>query len=107
MEYINIPEYVASSDIGIAFYDNTNINNYFCASNKVYDFITLNKQIITNNYPGLRFIEKNRYGVCLDQITPEHIANAILRLPVSNYKAIDNDKYLWENQEEKFLSIYQ
>ena len=49
-----ILRYMASCDIGTAFYRNTNLNNYYCASNKIYEYIALDKLVLTNNYPGLK-----------------------------------------------------
>lgn len=98
--------HINSSDIGFVFYDNNNINNYYCASNKIYEFIVCKKPIVTNNYPGLiKLIEKNKFGICLEDVNGINIYNAILML-----KDIDDSdvlyKYFWENNSSKLCNIY-
>ena len=78
--YTKILQYMASCDIGTAFYRNTDLNNYYCASNKVYEYIALNKIVLTNNYPGLLETgEKNRHGVWLMEVTAKSLQEAYTR----------------------------
>ncbi len=102
--------YINSSDIGLIFYKNNNLNNYYCASNKLYEFINCNKKVITNNYPGLiSVVEENDLGLCLksvNEISISEAINSLLKLDCYN-KIYDNRvKYLWNFQEKRFLEIY-
>lgn len=65
-------------NIGIAFYPNTSLNNWYCAPNKVYQYLQCNMAILTTNNPGLvDLIEKYKIGYYIDEITPNKIKHAI------------------------------
>ena len=96
--------------IGIAFYLNSNLNNYYCAPNKVFQYINNNLSVITNNYPGLiDVVKKNNIGVCLEEINSTSILKAIdYILTKKLYKNINENiknKYSWNSQKKEFLSI--
>lgn len=100
--------YIQSSDIGLIFYDNTNLNNYFCASNKLYEFLVSKKFIITNNYPGLLdVVEKNNLGICIEKINSKLIANALKNYNDKLINDMNEEKFLWDNQEECLIEIYK
>jgi glycosyltransferase involved in cell wall biosynthesis len=100
--------YMASCDVGTAFYQNTNVNNFYCASNKLYEYIALNKVVLTNDYPGLLdSVGKYRQGVCLADITPRHLAEAYLRANDAAYVTPGVNKYFWEDEELNLLQIYE
>jgi glycosyltransferase involved in cell wall biosynthesis len=106
--HASILEYMASCDIGTAFYSNININNYYCASNKLFEYIALGKPVLTNNYPGLRDnIEKFRQGVCLEDVTPESLANAYRRASDPHAVSPGRKKFFWEHQEFRLLDFYK
>jgi len=96
---------IFSSDIGIVFYKNTNLNNYYCASNKLYEFIAAKKPVITNDYPGLlEVVKQNNLGICLEKVDISNIANA-----VQNVKSIfqpNGVSYYWDDLEGKFIELY-
>ncbi len=100
-------DHIRSGDIGLVFYKNTNLNNYWCASNKLYEFIYCGKPVITNDYPGLKeVVEKNRLGACLPESSPERIAAAVKE--VSEFPALPTGSrdYVWEGQEENYLGLF-
>jgi glycosyltransferase involved in cell wall biosynthesis len=106
--YAHILKCMAAGDIGTAFYRNTNINNYYCASNKLFEYIALGKPVLTNNYPGLlESLERYRQGVCLDKITPENLANAYLRVcdPLAIVPGFK--RFFWEQQQEVLIRLYE
>lgn len=103
----DVIKYINSSDYGLVFYNDTNINNYYCASNKLFEFILCKKYLITNNYPGLiEVVEKNNYGICIEKVDYRSIANAILKIHTEfdNFKT--TKEYLWDNLESSFVQIY-
>jgi glycosyltransferase involved in cell wall biosynthesis len=103
----DVLRYMASCDIGIAFYENTNLNNLYCASNKLYEYIALNKVVLTNNYPGLvDSVEKYRQGICLEVVTPGHLAAAYLEANDRAYVTPGVNKYFWEDEEDGLREIY-
>lgn len=101
-------DYMNSCDIGLVFYRNTNLNNYWCASNKLYEFIRCGKPLITNDYPGLRkVVERNSLGVCLPDTSPESIASAVRRIRNAGRPPLVTSIYLWERQEGTYLSLFE
>jgi len=102
---------LANYDIGLAFYRNTNLNQYYCAPNKIYDYIVMGLAVVTNRYPGLiDVVEKDKIGVCIDEVTPETIRDALQTIIQFNLKGnISYDvqiRYIWKNQENAYLAIY-
>jgi|GEM_PF-1295387 len=102
---------LSSYDIGLAFYSNTNLNNYYCAPNKIYDYIQMGIPVITNDYPGLiDVIQKNRLGVCVSSVDTMNFKNAIHTINSDNlYANIDEKikrRYSWENQEREYLKLF-
>jgi len=106
-----IYDFLSQYDVGIAFYKNTNLNNYYCAPNKVYDYIQLGMPVITNDYPGLKkIIEENKIGVCLKEVTPENIRDAIRTIIKNNIPANITEsirkRYSWESQENEYKQLF-
>jgi glycosyltransferase involved in cell wall biosynthesis len=106
--YTEILHYMASCDIGTAFYRNTNLNNYYCASNKVYEYIALQKVVLTNNYPGLlEAVENFGQGLCLEEITPRNLAMAYLRANDPARIKPGARKFFWEDQADSLIKLYE
>jgi glycosyltransferase involved in cell wall biosynthesis len=105
--YKIFPDY----SIGLAFYSNTNLNNYYCAPNKIFQYIQSGLAVITNNYPGLKeVIEKNKIGVCIEEISAEKIGIAVKCIIENGYiynitETVRNE-YAWESIFPKFLTIF-
>jgi glycosyltransferase involved in cell wall biosynthesis len=107
-----INEYLSNYDIGIFFYKNSNLNNYYCASTKMYNYINAGLAVISYNYPGIfDVIVKNKIGFCVNEITAEEIETAILTITNDNYLANITPELIntfsWEYQEHQLLSIFQ
>lgn len=109
--YEEIPELLQGYHIGIALYKNTNLNNYYCAPNKVYDYLMSGMAVIANNYPGLRkVLEDEKLGACLEEVTPASLREAVER--ISSERRWDNiterirRKYSWEAQEQTLLDLF-
>jgi glycosyltransferase involved in cell wall biosynthesis len=103
-----ILRFMASCDVGTAFYRNTNVNNFYCASNKLYEYIALNKVVLTNNYPGLLdTVEKYRQGICLAEVTPRSLADAYQRASNPGYITPGVNKYFWDDEADNFTQVYE
>ena len=51
-------------DVGIVNYSMKNRNNIYCASGKVYEFLSLNMPVLTTeNYSLKDFINNNNFGI--------------------------------------------
>ncbi len=96
---------------GFAFYENVNLNSYWCAPNKVYDYLMSGVAVITNDYPGLEsVIGAKQLGICLGKISPESIAQACQRITdEKSWLRITADvrkRHSWQAQEHRLLEIY-
>jgi starch synthase len=106
--YSQVLRYMTSCNIGTAFYRNTDVNNYYCASNKLYEYIALNKLVLTNNYPGLlERIENIRQGVCLTEVTAKSLQEAYIRVSNPALVTPGIKKFLWEDQEDVLGQLYE
>ena len=109
--YPKIPAVLADYHIGVALYRNTDLNNYYCAPNKVYDYLMNGMPVIANRYPGLvSVIEKNRVGVCVDTVDETSLGQAIATI-VSNrmWENITPElrrRYSWEQQVTQYLEVF-
>ena len=98
---------INSSDIGLVFYKNNNINNYYCASNKLFEFIACNIPVITNDFPGLvEIVKEMNKGICISKIAPKNIQNAIKRIHTHETTIETKGKFYWDEIKEKLLKIY-
>jgi len=98
--------------VGLAFYRNTNLNNYYCAPNKIYDYIACGIPVISNDYPGLvRVLRENRIGVCIDTVNAATLREAIETIVTDRYALNITDevrrRYSWKHQEARYLSLFQ
>ncbi len=108
---VEMLDHIAAGDIGLVFYRNSSLNNYWCASNKLYEFIYCGKPVITNDHPGLlEVVAGNRLGACLPDTGPEAIAAAVRALPEPDSGAAAGPDprcpYLWERQEDAYLALF-
>lgn len=107
--YEDIPELLENYRIGIALYKNTNLNNYYCAPNKVYDYLMSGLAVIANDYPGLRrVLEEGGVGACVGEVTPVALREAIEKIQRNelwrNITEALRLKYSWGAQEGKLLA---
>jgi len=93
-----LPSILKDYHIGIAFYPNVELNNWYCASNKVWQYLQGGLSIIaTNNPPITDIVDTYNVGVCLNTIDIKNIKLA-LSLSIKNK--------LWENLTEEFRMNY-
>lgn len=109
--YVKIPELLTEYHIGIALYRNTNLNNYYCAPNKVYDYLMNGMPVIANAYPGLvGVLEKRKVGACIDEVSLPAIREALDKITEEKrWENITDDlrsQYSWESQEKNYLEIF-
>jgi glycosyltransferase involved in cell wall biosynthesis len=104
-EMLNV---MAACDVGTALYRNDNVNNYYCASNKLYECIALGKAVVTNDYPGLQnVVADNRLGICLARVDADSLADAFQRAADETELALGSRAYYWEDQAAALTGIYR
>lgn len=83
--------------IGIATYNDTSLNNIFCAPNKIYEYAYKRVPILARDIPGLEnTVGKSNAGICVDFNNLEAIKNAIL--------TIDHHHKEYENNSENLYN---
>jgi glycosyltransferase involved in cell wall biosynthesis len=115
--YEDLPPYTASADIGILLYRNDCRNNYYCAPNKLFEYMMMGVPVIAANYPGmLPLVEGEGVGVCVDPEAPETIAAAVNTLAAdpaararmrSNGLRLSRERYNWETESGPLLRRYR
>lgn len=110
--YEKIPSLLKNYQIGIALYKNTNLNNYYCAPNKIYDYLMSGMSVIANDYPGLRTVlEGGGLGACVEDVTPNSMRKAVERIHSDKrWKNITDDirkRYSWQQQEKKLVELFE
>jgi glycosyltransferase involved in cell wall biosynthesis len=100
-------DFMRSSDIGLVFYKNNNLNTYWCASNKLYEFIFCHKPVITNDYPGLlEVVADHHLGVCLPDASAQAIAAAVRRITDEARVTSAPSSHVWQRQEQTYLTLF-
>lgn len=100
---------VAGCDVSICLYPNDNINNYLCASNKVFDSIMAGLKIVTNDCPPHRILENYKFVGLISQIDSKNIAEEIKKLAVTDAEIQENikRKFSWDMSFDVFKQIYK
>jgi len=106
----------ASADIGVLLYRNDCRNNYYCAPNKIFEYMMMGLPVIANDFPGIaRLVRDENVGLCVDATKPEGIAEAVNKLAHdrelyqsmrSNCLDVSRSKYNWELEYKKLLHAY-
>jgi len=115
--YRDLPTYTASADIGVLLYRNDCRNNYYCAPNKVFEYMMMGLPVIAATYPGMvGLVEGNAVGLCVDPASPAEIASAVNRLAAdlasraamrANGLRLSIERYNWENEFRPLLKSYR
>lgn len=104
-------ELVAASDVGIVLYDDRVLNNYYCAPNKLFDYLGAGIPVVASDLPEpRRVIEGTGVGVLVGGPAPEGIAAAIrramgLRPPATAFEAI-RARFSWGGEVQRLLAAY-
>ena len=99
---------VAGCDISLALYQNNGINNYLCASNKVFDSIMAGVKVITNDYPPHKNLRCYEFIRLISTVDPKNLAAHILELGQSDTEIPDSIKkqFSWDSLFDVFKEIY-
>ena len=110
--YGEMSSLIRNYDVGIALYKNNCLGNYYCAPNKVYDYLMNGVPVVANDYPGLhKVLEEGKLGACIKEVDVECF-RAALELIVSErrWENITDEvrrKYSWEAQAPGFLALFR
>ena len=114
--YFDIWKVYGCADIGVVLYQPTFWTLRTMASEKLFENMLFSLPIVVSNFPGLREIVKTcNSGILVDPTDSEEISTEIIRLlkdPLlcsrlgEKGRAAVLDKYNWENEEQKLITIY-
>lgn len=110
--YKEMSNLIRNYHIGIALYKNNSLNNYYCAPNKVYDYLMNGVPVVANNYPGLRqVLEDGGVGACIDEVDLPSFRQALERIvSEQRWNHITEDvrrRYSWESQVPGFVGLFR
>lgn len=67
--YAELGAILSHFDVGYLFYGNDNLNNLYCAPNKIYEYASVGLPILANDNPTVgEIVERAGIGVCDDEI---------------------------------------
>ena len=114
--YRELAPYTASADIGILLYRNDCRNNYYCAPNKLFEYMMMGIPMVAPSFPGiLPIVEGGNVGLCVDPAQPGQIAAAVNELARSpelrrrmkeNGLRLSRERYNWEIEFAPLLERY-
>jgi glycosyltransferase involved in cell wall biosynthesis len=111
-----VTSYTASADVGVAPIRNVCLSYYFCAPNKVFEYIIGGIPVVASNFPDLtKIVSENEIGFVFDPDDIHSIADSINRIfedkvRYEKMKAntqLATTKYNWEIEEQKLLDLYK
>lgn len=115
--YEELASYTASADIGILFYRNDCRNNFYCAPNKVFEYMMMGVPVLAARYPGMSaLVEGEGVGLCVDPHDPGQIATAVNRLANDrrarramrrNALRLSVERYNWEVESRDLFDRYR
>lgn len=105
-----------SADVGILLYRNNGRNNYYCAPNKLYEYLRAGLPLVASNFPGLTtMVEGDDIGICVEPDDSQSIASGIEYLLKDdehyarmhqNAIRLAEEKYRWDYEFPKLLQLY-
>lgn len=109
--YPEMENLIRKYHVGIALYKNNNLNNYYCAPNKVYDYLMSGVPVVANDYPGLkRVLEGGEVGACVAEVNLENFRTALEEIRSErrweNITDEVRERYSWEAQTPGFLALF-
>jgi glycosyltransferase involved in cell wall biosynthesis len=115
--YHELAPWTASADVGILLYRNDCRNNYYCAPNKLFEYMMMGLPIIAPDFPGMRaLVEGEEVGLCVDPEDPAAIAAAVNRIAADpawtarlkqNALRLARERYNWERESGPLLARYR
>lgn len=115
VEVAQLVQEASASHVGAVLTRPINLNFKLSVSNKVFEYAAAGLPVILSDVPEHRWLnERYGFGLILDEVTPEKIAEAIVTLYRNKelYRRLaDNaermsDEMNWEAESKKLLEIY-
>ncbi|BGE81399.1 glycosyltransferase [Staphylococcus petrasii] len=116
VEVKDLVKKLSESDIGVVLTKPVSINFEYTVSNKIFECIHAGLPVILSPVKEHYFLnDKYNFGIVIDEVTPENIAEAVKKLVENEelYKklrknAIEASKILnWQNESKQLVKIYK
>lgn len=116
VEVAELVQAASASHVGVVLTRPVNLNFKLSVSNKVFEYAAAGLPVILSDVPEHRYLnEKYGFGVILDEVTPEKIAEAIVTLyrDEETYRRLAenakrmSDEMNWEAESVKLLEVYR
>lgn len=110
-----VESYMRLAHVGVVIYQNTCLNNYLCAPNKIFDYCSVGVPVVGSDFPEIKqIINEFEVGDVFDPDSPESIASAIMKVLESNKKhALMKENAIkvknsinWEQQQDRLKDLY-
>jgi len=115
--YEELLDYTMSADLGVHPIQNTCLNHYYCAPNKLFEYLMAGLPVAVSNFPDMRRIVENEgVGETFDPEDPKDIARVInnilndeekYNIMSGNALKIAKERYNWEMESRKMLEVYE
>jgi hypothetical protein len=92
-------EVTSHATIGVLAYCFDNLNNVFCAPNKVWEYAGFGLPMLGNDVPGLALLEAHRAGLCADFQNVPAVQRAIQQLAVERERFAAGSTALYDRFE--------
>lgn len=105
IDFIPAPDYLTITSIahiGILSYAPINLNNAYCAPNKIYEYGAFGIPMIGNNIPGLKVLEQQRAGLTVDEDDVDAIYNAYLDVDRNHSLYTNNSRKLFDKTDNGY-----
>jgi glycosyltransferase involved in cell wall biosynthesis len=111
-----VMDYVSSAHLGIVIYKNINLNNYFCAPTKLYEYLMAGVPVIVSEFPDMvALLAEFPVGRACDPDDPVSIATAINEWLRGSFQeqrsvaeALEDARrtFNWERESQKLLTVF-
>lgn len=86
-----IPYILSKSDLNVYFLENSDLYRFGLSLNKTFEYFASGKPVLANRDSGYSIINKYKCGKCIEEYTPEKMADEIIEF--MKMKKIDIEKY--------------
>lgn len=104
----NMIDVLSAADIGLAFYGKDTLNTYYCAPNKIFDYIMAGLCVVTNTTPALDMVKDMQSVAMIENINPRAVSEAVLAVAGKKEHITEETKkaFSWDRLENKIGEIY-
>ena len=102
--YQSLGTILSKCDIGFIYYPNDTLNNIYCASNKLYEYASIDLPILANENPTItKFLDKYKIGIATNDFHKglKILANNLQEFKSNCGKFIEENQ--WKNESKKLL----